>query len=137
MIVDIRAEQGAIEEAEIANRSAADAEALRVLNASGDAACRAYLTNWSVTNADAIVEGWWRFSDRLFAKYANGMVSAFANGTTTNPGYSSTWYGANDYQYGPRVYDMAGLLKIPGLPYLNRTITAVPGEELEAIREAR
>lgn len=137
MIVDVRAEQGAIESTELANLSAADAEALRLLNASGEAAGRAYLTNWSVANGEANVERWWRFSDRLIAKYANGMVSDFANGTTANPGYPAAWYDANGYQYGPRIYDVAGLTKVPELAYVNRTVTVAQGDELSTIRETQ
>ena len=56
MIVDVRAEQGAIERAEIAALPATDAEALQLLNASGETAGRPYLTNWSVADGEANVE---------------------------------------------------------------------------------
>jgi len=137
MIVDIRAEQQAIESAELANRAAVDAEALRLRNTSGEAGTRAYLTNWSVANAGTNVDRWWRFSDRLIARYANGMVSDFANGTASNPGYPAAWYDRNAYQYGPRIYDMAGLEAISDLRYVNATVTVEPGEELRVIRETQ
>ena len=65
------------------------------------------------------------------------MVSDFPNGTTANPGYPAAGYDANGYQYGPRIYDLAGLAKIPGLAFVNRTVTVAPGEELGTIRETQ
>ncbi len=65
------------------------------------------------------------------------MVSDFPNGTTANPGYPAAWYDANGYQYGPRIYDYAGLAKVPDLAYVNRTVTVAPGDELRTIRETQ
>ena len=98
---------------------------------------REFLTNWTVANAEASVDRWWHFSDRLIARYANGMVNDFVNGTTANPGYPVTWYDSNGYQYGPRVYDMEGLGAISGLAYVNNTVLVSPGDELRLIRETQ
>lgn len=137
MIPEIQAEQQAIEAAALINRTTVDGEVLRLRNVSGEAVSREFLTNWTVANAEASVDRWWHFSDRLIARYANGMVNDFVNGTTANPGYPVTWYDSNGYQYGPRVYDMEGLGAISGLAYVNNTVLVSPGDELRLIRETQ
>ena len=137
MIPEVRAEQQAIEAAALENRTAVDQEALRLRNVSGEVEARKYLTNWTVSNAEAGVDRWWHFSDRLIARYVNGMVNDFANRTAANPGYPASWLDANGYQYGPRVYDMEGLGAIPDLAFVNTTVMASPGDELRLINETQ
>lgn len=137
MMVDVHAEQEAVEGAALIDLASADGDAVELRNASGDAAARAFLTNWTVANGEANVDRWWNFSDRLIAKYANGMISDFANGTTASPGYPAAWYDDADYQYGPRIYDAAGLAELPDLAYVNETVTVAPGDELRTIWETQ
>lgn len=137
MVPEIRAEQQAIERAAVKNLTTVDAEALRLRNTSSEAGAREYLTNWTVSNAEAGVHHWWHFSDRLIARYANGMVNDFMNRTAANPGYPATWLDTNGYQYGPRVYDMEGLAAITGLAFVNETVMADPGDEIRLIRETQ
>lgn len=137
MIPEIRAEQQSIEAASLENRTVVDREALRLRNTSGEAAARAYLTNWTVSHADAVLDRWWAFSDRLIARYANGMVNDAVNRTAANPGYPAAWLDANGYQYGPRIYDLEGLKAIPDLVFVNETVFARPGDELSLINQTQ
>lgn len=137
MIGDIRARQQAIEKRQFDEQPVLEENARQIYYTEGDNAARAYLTEYSAANARANANDWWKLSDQLVVKYSNMMVSDFANGTTSLPGYPDTWLQANEYQYGPRIYENKELQNIIGLAYVNRTIYTNPGNELSLIKKTQ
>lgn len=135
---DIREEQQDIEKSELARQEATEKHALELLTTGDEAACRQYLTDYSVANGAGVIGTWWNLSDRLVVKYSNQMVHDAATGKDEFPGYPDWWLDEAGYQYGPRVYEFEALQHQSGqLAYTNATIIAPPHEELSAIQESQ
>ena len=137
MIGDIRARQQAIEQRQFAVQPVIEENAKRLYDSQGDAAARAYLTDYNTANARENLLDWWKLSDQLVVKYSNMMVNDFANGTTALPGYPDKWLQDNRYQYGPRIYEATELQTVVGLAYVNTTEYTTPGNELNLIKETQ
>jgi len=134
MIVDIRTNQQGIENRQFTDQPKIEKIATQLYATQGENAARAYLTNYSTTNAEANREAWWGLSDRLVVKYSNMMVNDFANDTTYLPGYPDEWLQNASYQYGPRIYEYPELQEVHGLAYVNETVYTTPGNELNMIK---
>jgi hypothetical protein len=137
MSPDIRAQQQAIEQRELAAQPDIEKKAIGVLNTAGVAAAGRYLTDYSTSNSISTVSAWWKFSDMLVATYSNQVITDLSTGATRTPGYPDWWLEETGYQYGPRVYDYEGLQKVPGLAYTNETVSTTPGNEVNYIRKTR
>ena len=134
IIVDIKANQQGIENRQFADQPIIEKTAQQLYATQGEDAARAYLTNYSATNAEANREAWWGLSDRLIVKYSNMMVNDFANDTTYLTGYPNEWLQNVSYQYGPRIYEYPELQEVQGLAYVNETVYTTPGNELNLIK---
>ncbi len=133
MIADIRINRQAIEDRQFADQPGIEKNAQEILTAQGGDAARAYLTNYSTSNAEKNLNAWWAFSDQLVVKYSNLMVQDFTNGTTTLSGYPDWWLQETGYQCGPRIYEDEELQEVIGLAYVNETVYTEPGNELTVI----
>lgn len=71
MIEEINHEQVRIESAELSMQPLVDEKAMRLYGASPEAA-RAYLTEYCVRNADAVLDSWRGLLDRLVDVYDDG-----------------------------------------------------------------
>lgn len=131
---EIKNEQAALESAELARQPAIEQEAATLCTKGNDAACHAFLTNYSMTTGNAAVAAWWNLSDRLVVEYSNNLVYHPDTGRDEFAGYPDWWLDKAGYQYGPRVYDIEELSRQPDLLYTNKTVQAEPGRELSAIR---
>ena len=137
MIGDIRARQQAIEQRQFTDQPVVEENARKIYYSDGEAAARAYLTQYSTANALANADDWWKLSDQIVVKYSNMMVNDFANGTTALPGYPDGWLQDAGYQYGPRIYPDKDLQHVVGLAYVNRTVYTTPDNQLNLIRETQ
>ncbi len=135
MIQDIKPQQTKIEGRELSNQSEVERKAGEILNKDGIDSCRDFLTEYSSTNAQSVLDDWWRLADFLVVKYSNGMINDFQNNTTIRQGYPNWWLNETGYQYGPRIYQYAELQNVSGLIYVNETAYTEPGNELNYIEE--
>lgn len=135
MIQDIKPQQTEIEGRELSNQSEVERKAEEILNKDGIDSCRDFLTEYCATNAQSVLDDWWRLADFLVVKYSNGMINDFQNNTTIRAGYPNWWLNTTGYQYGPRIYQYAELQNVSGLIYVNETAYTEPGNELNYIEE--
>lgn len=135
MIQDIKPQQTNIEGRELSNQSEVERKAGEILNKDGIDSCRDFLTEYCATNAQSVLDDWWRLADFLVVKYSNGMINDFQNNTTIRQGYPNWWLNETGYQYGPRIYQYAELQNVSGLIYVNETAYTQPGNELNYIEE--
>ncbi len=57
------------------------------------------------------------------------------NKTIENIGYPEWWLEYSGYQYGPRVYDLESLHRIPDVKYAGKTVNVTSGDMIGYIRE--
>lgn len=98
MIEDIQEKQKEIENKELAMQSAIDESALSLYEEDPELA-REFLTDYSVSNANKVVDQWWDFSDEMIAKYNDGYVDG------EGVGYPAWWLEEVGYDEGPTSYE--------------------------------
>jgi dipeptidase len=96
MIEDIKLKQQEIEGKEFAYLPAIDAAAL-VLHEKDPELARAYLTDYSVNNANTVVQEWRELGKFLVAKYIDGYV----NKPTVGEGVGYPLWWLKEVGFGP------------------------------------
>ena len=102
MIEDIKEKQEEIESKELAMQPAID-QAAKSLYEQDPELAREFLTDYSVRNANEVVDQWWDFADHLIVKYNDGYVNKpeLAKGV----GYPAEWLEKVGYDEGPTSYE--------------------------------
>ncbi len=90
MIQDIQVVQSELESQFLADQSGIDSAALALYDQSPRLA-RDYLTDYTTTTGDAVVERWRELGKFLLYRYLDGNVKD-ENGKVTHPGYPESWY---------------------------------------------
>jgi dipeptidase len=90
MIREIQVVQGELEGGFLARQSEVEAAALKLHEGSPQLA-RDYLTEYSVTQGQAVVDRWKALGGHLFVKYLDGNVKD-TDGTPLHPRYPDAWY---------------------------------------------
>jgi len=90
MIKDVQKVQRELEGQFLANQPEIDTAALALYEKSPQLA-RDYLTNYSVTQGNAVVKRWMKLGEFLLYKYLDGNMKN-EMGKVTHPGYPKSWY---------------------------------------------
>lgn len=130
---DIRGEQRRVEGAELSRQDEVGRTAQQILAADGSDAAKKYLTDYTATNAGAVIAGRWNLLARLYVRYLNGDM--YEDGLSEETGYPAWWLESAGYQYGPRIYPLRELQQTDNLRYENRTLEVQAGTELAALHE--
>ena len=64
---------------------------------------RIYITQWSIENAESVVNRWWSLADMLIARYDDGYVNS-PNNMTVEVDYQHWWLDEVGYSDGPVGY---------------------------------
>lgn len=102
IIKDIRQKQDEIELAEIESIRKMDQEALS-LHKKDPAKARELLTTFCETQANQVVEDWWKLAWILVARYDDGYVN-MPGKMAQEVGYPEDWYPKTDWSNGPKTY---------------------------------
>ena len=94
MIEDIKAKQAEIEGREYRMQTAVEAAAVKMYEQDPELA-RTFITNYTVQNANDVVEEYWKFAEALIVKYNDGYLNTPAVGQTI--GYPEEWLKAVGY----------------------------------------
>lgn len=94
MIEDIKAKQAEIEGREYRMQTAVEAAAVKMYEQDPELA-RTFITNYTVQNANDVVEEYWKFAESLIVKYNDGYLNTPAVGQTI--GYPEEWLKAVGY----------------------------------------
>lgn len=129
---EIQAEQARIEGEALVRQPKIEKKAMDIYN-TNESAAREFLTKYSEDTALKTLEDWQNLSGRLIVTYRNGNYNDIQNKTIKNIGYPDWWYNQTQYQYGPRVYDIAGLQEIPGVIYTGQ-IANITGDPIVYIK---
>jgi len=93
MIKDMQAKQNEIESRQFAFQPAIEQAAVTLYKQSPELA-KAFLTDYFVNNANAVVEEWWDFTEDMFSKYIDGYVDG------NSVGYPDKWLMEVGYEDG-------------------------------------
>jgi len=93
MIEDMQAKQNEIESRQFAFQPAIEQAAVNLYKQSPELA-KAFLTEYFVNNANAVVEEWWDFTEDMFSKYIDGYVDG------KSVGYPDKWLMEVGYEDG-------------------------------------
>ena len=102
MIKDIVEKQNEIELAEIESIKLMDARAL-ALYKEDPSKVPPLLTEYCETQANQVVEEWWKLAWRLVAKYDDGYVND-PEKMAQEVGYPDEWYEKTNWANGPKSY---------------------------------
>ncbi|MEA3492868.1 MAG: C69 family dipeptidase [Candidatus Margulisiibacteriota bacterium] len=102
MIKDIRTKQKELEDKEFNNQPTIEKKAL-TLYEKDPKLTRAYLTKYSIDNADEVVGQWWLLANHLIEKYSDGYVNKPEVGREI--GYPGKWLQKVGYDKGPSTYE--------------------------------
>ena len=102
MIRDIRSVQDSVEHAELADITLVDAAAMEIMG-EDEYGARIYLTQWSIENAESVVDRWWSLADMLIARYDDGYVNS-PDDMAVEVGYPQWWLNQAGYSGGPVGY---------------------------------
>jgi len=134
MIPSIRTEQTRLEEAALSRQIDIEAQALELFK-KDESLARAFLTEYTNSTSTENLESWKRLFEVLVVTYRNGQYNDIKNKTITNTGYPDWWLENASYQYGPRVYDLKSLQKIPNVRYVGQTVNVTSTDKIEYIRK--
>ena len=134
MIPIIKAEQSRLEEAALSRQIDIEAQALELFK-KDESLARAFLTEYTNSTSTENLESWKRLFEVLVVTYRNGQYNDIKNKTITNTGYPDWWLENASYQYGPRVYDLKSLQKIPNVRYVGQTVNVTSTDKIEYIRK--
>jgi dipeptidase len=105
MIRDINALQDSIELAELAQMRELEEKVVPMYPGITGMAAN-WLTEFSISNAEAVVSRWWSLADMLIAKYDDGYVNT-PGSTAFEVGYPQWWLDEVGYADGPVGYPEA------------------------------
>ncbi|MCK9565679.1 MAG: C69 family dipeptidase [Methanothrix sp.] len=136
MIPTIKAEQVRLEGSALARQVDIEQQAMDMYKKDELLACE-FLTNYTNATATENLESWKMLFEKLVVTYRNGQYNDVQNKTITNIGYSDSWLENAEYQYGPRVYDIQSLRKIPGVKYSGETVNVTSLDPIAYIRDSQ
>ena len=96
-IQDIQAKQQEIESKEYAMEPAIAAAAAELYKTDPEL-CKAFLTDYSTSNAEKVTAEWWKLADYLMVKYSDGYVNIPTVGKSV--GYPDWWLKEVGYENG-------------------------------------
>ena len=134
MIPVIKAEQARIERAELSRQADVEHKALDLYKVN-EMEARAYLTEYVNATSMENLDSWKALFEKLVVTYRNGQYNDIQNKTIENIGYPEWWLEYSGYQYGPRVYDLESLHRIPDVKYAGKTVNVTSGDMIGYIRE--
>ncbi|MCK9442415.1 MAG: C69 family dipeptidase [Methanothrix sp.] len=134
MIPTIKAEQVRLEDSALARQADIEQQAMDLYKKDELLACE-FLTNYTNVTATENLESWKMLFEKLVVTYRNGQYNDVQNKTITNIGYPDWWLENAEYQYGPRVYDIQSLRKIPGVKYSGETVNVTSLDPIAYIRD--
>ncbi|NLV23655.1 MAG: dipeptidase, partial [Deltaproteobacteria bacterium] len=101
---DIRAVQESLENDVFAGQKEIEAKALALWNQDDKMGARNLLTQYSDSNAAAVLEDWWKLAELLYVKYNDGYIN-----TDVEIGhpvfYPAWWLEQVGYKDGPTSYE--------------------------------
>lgn len=103
MIKDIRHEQKRFESRFFDEQQSMETAALELWSAGDRKGARALLTEYSKTNAQEILDAWWKLSEHLYVKYNDGYINTPEAIAQPVP-YPVWWLRAIGYEDGPTSY---------------------------------
>jgi len=103
MIKDIQQKQDEIELAEINTIKEMDEKAL-ALYKKDPQKVPSLLTTYCETQANQVVQEWWKLAWHLVAKYDDGYLNAPGK-MAQEVGYPKEWYNTSEWPNGPKTYE--------------------------------
>jgi len=104
MIKDINALQQQFEGRYLAGQAEIEARAQALWQKNDEAGARALLTDYVATNANELLDAWWKLSETLYLKYCDGYLNTKEE--LAKPlFYPSWWLRSVGYENGPLSYE--------------------------------
>jgi dipeptidase len=103
IIKDIQEKQNEIEKAEIDGIEKMDEQALALYKQDPEKA-RKLITEYCETQANQVVDDWWKFAWLLVARYDDGYVNEPGE-MAEEVGYPKVWYDKSEWPNGPKKYE--------------------------------